>query len=423
MKFPRVTRLAPAAIAAAMTLSPAYAADVNVLLFGMPYTWGLAELADDFKAETGLTANIEVVGQDVFENRITLSFTGKTGDIDVVHTPVIQVQRWVQAGWLHPITAAVNGIADKADILAGPLDAYLVKGDYWALPFFAETGMMSYRKDILAKAGFDHPPATWDEVLAFAKAANSPDVAAFAMRAAPGQGFNMFVFPMIMRAYGGKFFAHYPDDLTPALNSPETLMALKLYIDLINNYGPPGGGNFNFSEIAAASQAGKLAMFVDGTSIVAQSLDPNKSQVIKEMGIAPVPTGPAGRSPAIAVHGLGIPADARNPDASFKFIEWATSSKTLAKIALSQAFPDFTRASVAKNPDVVAKYQSINPDFLQLRVDMLNDAIGHYRPLLPKWPAIGAAVGEHINAALNGLESPEDALKAADPEMAEILAE
>ena len=423
MKFNRFARLASVAFAGALSLSPAYAADVNVLLFGMPYTWGLAELADDFEAKTGLTANIEVVGQDVFENRITLSFTGKTGDIDVVHTPVIQVQRWVEAGWLKPITADVDAMPDKSDILAGPLDAYKVKGDYWALPVFAETGMMSYRKDILAKAGFDHPPATWDEVLAFAKKANSADVAAFAMRAAPGQGFNMFVFPMIMRAYGGKFFAHYPDDLTPALNSPETLTALKLYIDLINNYGPPGAGNFNFSEIAAASQAGKLAMFVDGTSIVAQSLDPKKSQVIDEMAIAPVPKGPAGRSPAIAVHGLGIPADAPNPEASFKFIEWATSSETLAKIALNNAYPDFTRASVADNPDVIAKYKAINPDFLKLRVEMLNDAIGHYRPLLPQWPQIGAAVGEHINAALNGLETPEEALQAAQDEMVEILAE
>ena len=125
--------LASAAFAVMAILPlPAFAADVNVLLFSMPYTQGLAQLADDFKAKTGLTANIEVVGQDVFENRITLAFTGKTGDIDVVHTPVIQVQRWVQAGWLHPITAEVEGLDSKDDILAGPLDAYLVKGDYWA---------------------------------------------------------------------------------------------------------------------------------------------------------------------------------------------------------------------------------------------------------------------------------------------------
>ena len=423
MKPTNLSRLASGTMATVLTMVPAYAEELNVVLFSMPYTNGLAALEADFEAATGMTANIEVVGQDVFENRITLSFTGKTGDIDVVHTPVIQVQRWIEAGWLQPVTAGVNGMDSKDDILAGPLDAYLVNGEYWALPFFAETGMMAYRKDVLAAAGYESPPATWAELVEMAKAVHSDDVAGFAMRAAPGQGFNMFVFPMIMRAYGGKFFADYPNDLTPALNSPEALEALNLYIDLINNYGPPGAGNFNFSEVAAASQAGKLAILVDGTSIAAQSIDPGKSQVAEHMAIGPVPEGPAGRSPAIAVHVIGIPADAPNPEASFKFIEWATSEETLTKIALAQPYPDFTRASVAANPDVIAKYESINPDFLDVRVDMLNDAIGHYRPLLPQWPQIGAAVGEHINAAVNGLESPEEALAAAEAEMAELLAE
>lgn len=86
------------ALAAPFAPTAAQAEEVNVLMFGMPFTNGLRDLADEFEAETGIKANIDVVGQDVFESRITLSFTGGTGDIDVVHTPVIQVQRWIQAG-------------------------------------------------------------------------------------------------------------------------------------------------------------------------------------------------------------------------------------------------------------------------------------------------------------------------------------
>ena len=72
---------------ASVASTTAHAADeVNVLLFSMPYTQGLAKLADDFEAKTGIKANIEVVGQDVFENRITLTFAGQADDIDVVHT-------------------------------------------------------------------------------------------------------------------------------------------------------------------------------------------------------------------------------------------------------------------------------------------------------------------------------------------------
>ena len=411
-------------IFASVASTTARAADeVNVLLFSMPYTQGLAKLADDFEAKTGIKANIEVVGQDVFENRITLTFAGQADDIDVVHTPVIQLQRWVAADWLQPLTSNVAGMSDKDDILSGPLDAYLVNEEHWALPFFAETGVMAYRTDLLSDAGYDAPPATWEEVLEVAAAVKAKGTAGAAMRVAPGQGFNMFVFPMIMRAYGGTFFADYPTDLTPAMNSPEALKGLEIYSTLMNEYGPAGIGNFNFGEVAAAMQNGQVAMIFDGTSIAARALDPENSQFADKIDLAPVPTGPNGRSPAIAVHGLGIPKGAPDSETSFKFIEWATSEEVLTKIALSEAYPDFIRASVSKNPEVVDKYKSIHPEFLNLKVQMLGEAIGHYRPLLPQWPQIGAAVGENINAAVNGLMTNAEALEAADEEIAEILAE
>ena len=425
MKLTKTQNATFGALLACSTALPTFALadDLNVVLFSMPYTQGLAELEADFEAKTGHTVNIDVVGQDVFESRITLSFTGKTGDLDVVHTPVIQVQRWIEAGWLHPITANVDAMDTKDDILAGPLDAYLVNGERWALPFFAETGMMAYRTDLLAAAGYDSAPETWAEMLEVGAALKANDQAAIAMRVAPGQGFNMFVYPMIMRAYGGTFFADYPTDLTPNMNTPEGLEGLNVYSTLMNEYGPQGIGNFNFGEVAAAMQSGQVAMIVDGTSIVAQALDPEKSQFADQISIAAVPSGPNGRSPAIAVHGLGVPADAPNPEASFAFIEWATSEDVLTQIALSQSYPDFTRASVALNADVIAKYEGIHPEFLNLKVQMLGDAIGHYRPLLPQWPQIGATVGENINAAVNGIMSNEEALAASDQDIADILAE
>lgn len=394
--------------------------EINVVMFGMPYTNGLAKLADDFEAETGIKANIDVIGQDVFENRITLSFTGGTGDIDVVHTPVIQVQRWIQAGWLQPMTDLVSE-ATTSDILAGPLGAYDVGGDQWALPFFAGVGMMSYREDLLEAAGAK-VPQTWEEMLEVSAKITTDDQAAIALRAVPGQGFNMFIFPMVMRAYGGTFFADYEKgDLTPAINSPENLEALNIYIKLINDYGPAGAGNFNFAEVNAAGQNGQIAFAVEGTGIISQLVDPEKSRFADVTGIALPPGGPAGRSPAIGVHGMGIPADAPDPEASAKFIEWAVSAETVAKIAMSESFPDFTTASVADNAEVVAKYAAIHPDFLTTRVEALDLAIGHYRPLIPEWPALGQAIGESVNAAINGLMSPEDALEQAEADMRDIL--
>ena len=419
MKHQMTTALV-ASFALAAPFSVAQADEINVVMFGMPYTNGLAKLADDFEAETGIKANIDVIGQDVFENRITLSFTGGTGDIDVVHTPVIQVQRWIKAGWLHPMTGLVSE-ETTSDILAGPLGAYSVNGDQWALPFFAGVGLMSYRMDLLEAAGAD-VPETWADMLDVAAKIKTDDQAAIALRAVPGQGFNMFIFPMVMRAYGGTFFADYEGgDLTPAINSPENIEALKIYTQLINEYGPAGAGNFNFAEVNAAAKNGDIAFAVEGTGIISQIVDPDKSKFADVTGIALPPGGPAGRSPAIGVHGMGIPASAPNPELSAKFIEWAVSAETVSKIAMSESFPDFTTSSVAENADVVAKYAAIHPDFLTTRVAALDLAIGHYRPLIPEWPALGQAIGESVNAAINGLMSPEDALEQAEADMRDIL--
>ena len=122
MPINRRSLMAAALFCSVATLpGPTMAQDeVNVLLFSMPVTRGLQALASDFEAETGIKANIDVVGQNVFENRITLSFTGGAGDIDVVHTPVIQVQRWVQAGWLKPLTSLVDSLDDKRRYPQGP---------------------------------------------------------------------------------------------------------------------------------------------------------------------------------------------------------------------------------------------------------------------------------------------------------------
>ena len=305
--------------------------------------------------------------------------------------------------------------------MAGPMDAYKIKGEQWAVPYMAATGLMTYRKDILDEAGVD-VPETWEDMLSVAAKIHNDDTAAIAMRAVPGQGFNMFIFPMVMRAYGGKFFEDYTGgDLTPAINSPETLEALNVYMKLLNEYGPQGAGNFNFNEVKAAASNGQIAFALEGTGVAAQIVDPEKNQFADKTGIALPPGGPAGRSPAIAVHGLGIPASAKNPELSAKFIEWAVSTETMTKIALDQSFSNFTTQPVAENAEVQAKYAKVHPDFLQMQADALNLAVGHYRPLLPEWPALGQAIGENINAALNGLVSPEEALESAEQEMKDIL--
>ena len=97
------------ALVASLAFSAAAQAqdEINVVMFGMPYTRGLQKLAGDFEAETGIKANIEVVGQDVFENRITLSFTGRSSDIDVDQLHITDMA-WASAWEQTPPTLVLS---------------------------------------------------------------------------------------------------------------------------------------------------------------------------------------------------------------------------------------------------------------------------------------------------------------------------
>lgn len=408
-----------AALAAITYAEPVQAQEdeLNVLMLSLPVTRGIASLTDQFEKETGIKVNVEVVGQSVYENQITLAFTGQTGDLDVVHVPAIQLQRWVAADWLSPITQQVSASETAAGFFPSALSSYVVKDETYALPMFVETGMMAYRTDLI-----ETPPTTWEEVRKTAAQVHSENVAGIVMRSAPGQGLNMFVFPMIMRAFGGKFFAD-SGDMTPVLDSPENIAALDLYTAMLKESGPAGIANMDYPEAVALMQAGGAAMFIDATSNVVPTVDPALSSVADKIALAPVPSGPAGRFPAIAVHGLGIPAASSNAEAAYRFIEWATSEEVQAQIAISEAYPDFTRPAVGERPEVAAKYAEIDPNLISLRAEALAEAIPDYRPLIPQWPAIGAAIGDNINSALNSIQSNAEAMENAQFEVEDILAQ
>jgi ABC-type glycerol-3-phosphate transport system substrate-binding protein len=96
---------------------------------------------------------------------------------------------------------------------------------------------------------------------------------------------------------------------------------------------------------------GRAAVYIDALAWVGLAADPAKSKVKDRVGFALPPGGPAGRFPQAAVHGLQIPAGARQKDVSWEFIKWATSKEVMGRISESVVYPAVTRASVLGSPE------------------------------------------------------------------------
>jgi multiple sugar transport system substrate-binding protein len=58
---------------------------------------------------------------------------------------------------------AASAVVTQDDYFPGIWDTNVVNGKLWGLPWYVDTRVMFYRKDMLKRAGFDTPPQTWTE--------------------------------------------------------------------------------------------------------------------------------------------------------------------------------------------------------------------------------------------------------------------
>ncbi|MFZ2237348.1 MAG: extracellular solute-binding protein, partial [Dokdonella sp.] len=68
-------------------------------------------------------------------------------------------------GALEPLQSRVDASAviDQSDYFAGIWDSNVIDGKLYGVPWYVDTRLLFYRKDLLAKAGFPNPPYDWAE--------------------------------------------------------------------------------------------------------------------------------------------------------------------------------------------------------------------------------------------------------------------
>jgi multiple sugar transport system substrate-binding protein len=74
--------------------------------------------------------------------------------------------------------AARSSSVQPADYFPGIWDTNIIDGHVYGVPWYVDTRLLFYRRDLLAQAGFARPPNTWSEwtrMLAALKARSAPD--------------------------------------------------------------------------------------------------------------------------------------------------------------------------------------------------------------------------------------------------------
>jgi len=367
--------------------------------------------------------------EGVLRQRVTTDIATKGGQFDVMTIGMYETPIWGKKGWLQELKP--DAAYDVDDLLPAMRQGLSVDGKLFAAPFYGESSMLMYRKDLADKAGVKLPERpTWAQVKELAaKIHNPPAVYGICLRGKPGWGDNMAFLTTLVNTNGGQWF-----DMSwkPQLESKPWKDAIKFYVDLLNKYGPPGSSANSFNEILALYNEGKCGMWVDATIAASFISDPKQSKVADKVAFAqaPVAVTPKGAN-WLWAWALAIPAGSKNQEAAQKFIAWATSKdyvKLVGKEAGWGSVPTGTRKSTYTTPEFLKAAKFADAEKKAIDSANPNDStlpkspyVGVQFAAIPEFQAIGIAVGQQMSAALAGKVTVDEALKSsqnsADREM------
>jgi sorbitol/mannitol transport system substrate-binding protein len=386
----------------------------------------MQKLTDDFtKKNPDIKLEWVTLEENVLRQRVTTDIATKGGQYDVLTIGTYEVPIWAKQGWLLPLDGLGKDY-DKADLLPAIDAAVSVDGKLYASPFYGESAMVMYRKDLAEKAGVKIPEKpTWDQIAEAAKKMTdkSTETYGICLRGKAGWGENMALLTAMANTFGARWF---DEKWHPQFDQPEWKKALTFYVDLMKEAGPPGASSNGFNENLALFQTGKCGIWIDATVAASFVTNPKDSKVADKVGYALFPTGTAdadNHGNWLWAWNLGVPASTKKAEAAQKFVSWATDKAYTELVASKEGWanvPPGTRKSLYANPE----YQKAAP-FAKITLDAMNAAnttkptvkpvpyTGGQFVAIPEFQGIGTAVGQQFSAALAGSMKVDQALQGA----------
>jgi sorbitol/mannitol transport system substrate-binding protein len=412
--------LASSAIIAVASSTAVQAGELTIATVNNGHMIKMQGLTHHFEAANpGVTVNWVTLDEGTLRSRVTTDIATKGGQFDVMTIGMYEAPMWGAKGWLNKLE--FDASYDTDDLLPAIRDGLSSGGNLYAAPFYGESSMIMYRKDLLDAAGMSMPDnPTWGHVqdAAAAMTDRANGVSGICLRGKPGWGDNMAFLTTMANSFGGKWF---DEDWKPALDSPAWNHAVSFYVDLLTKYGPPGSEANSFGEILPLTQTGKCGMWIDATIAASFISDPAESEVADVIAYAQSPVAVTSRGANwLWAWSLAVPAGTEQAEDAKAFVQWATSKDYIALVGKELGWgsvPTGTRASTYE----IAEFKAA-ANFAEAELKAINSADPSFSSqdrtpyqgvqfaAIPEFQEIGAEVGQQMSAALAGTITVEQAL-------------
>jgi multiple sugar transport system substrate-binding protein len=338
-------------------------------------------------------------------------------DLDVILGDVIWTAQLAESEWISDLSDRFTE-SQRKEFLPGSVEAITYEGKTFGMPWFTDTGLLYYRKDLLQESGFDGPPKTWDELkqMTLKVREDAGLKYGFVFQGAAYEGGVCDGMEFIW-THGGEVLD--PDDPTRVLvDSPEAIAGLATERSMITEgISPEGVTVYKEDESAGAFLNGDAVFLRNWPYVYAlvgtseyPKLDP------EQVGVSELPSadGEPGNG-TVGDQPLYISSTATDPDAAWKFIQFLSAPEQQKIRAVEGAYLP-TRTALYSDQEIQEKVPV---------VVLAQEALQHTRPrpVSPYYSDMSLEMAEQFNASLSGDISPEEAARTLKEQLERFIKE
>jgi multiple sugar transport system substrate-binding protein len=350
-------------------------------------------------------------------DKLRTQFQAGGENIDVILGDVIWTAELAASGWISDLSDRFPE-SQQQQFLPGSVEAITFNGKPYGMPWFTDTGLLYYRKDLLKKSGFNGPPKTWDELKQMTrKVRRDSDIKfGFLFQGAKSEAGVCDGCEFIW-GHGGNVLD--PSDPTKVLvDSPQAIEGLETERSMITDgIAPKAVTVYEETETEGEFLRGD-AVFLRNWPYVYSLIGTSSYPKLKtdQVGVSELPSadGKPGNG-TVGDQPLYISTSSKYPDAAWKFIEFLSATDQQRFRAVEGSYLP-TRSALYDDPEI--------QDSVPV-VALAKQALQHTRPrpVSPYYSDMSLEMQEQFNASLKGDTTPGEAARTLKGELESIIQE
>ena len=391
----------------------------KVVLTSLDFPGSIPKLIDKFneqnkgKFQVAYRA-IALESQEYFD-RLKTEFQAGGGEMDVIVGNVPWTAEFAENGWIVDISSRFSE-DEQSKFVKGLIQSLTYENKIWGVPWFADVGLLHYRKDLLEQSGFSEPPKTWEELKEMAKKVvqDSGTRYGFLFQGANNETGVCNGLEYIWTHGGGVL-----DGEKVIVDSPESVAGLTTEQSMISSgVTPQAVASYTIGEADAAFLNGDAVFCRNWPYMYGLAGNTEMSKIKREqVGVSPLPVG-EGYSQSTGCLGgwnMLIGASSQMQEEAWEFVRFMTSEE-------SQKIQTLSGSNL---PTVNALYEDREVREEQPIVALSKDALQNARPrpVSPYYSEMSRTMAQQFNSVLTGATPPGEAVETLQSELQQIIEE